>query len=109
MDRQAETDAVRVARQAADVLGNEAYKKAMASMKSQIVDQWREAPIRDREGQMVLLQLAKIAEKFEGILAGYIEGGKLAQRRLDLDAERNENAAQRAARKVGRAFRREND
>ncbi len=106
MDLQADSDAVRVGRNAADVLENEAYRKAMDSIQSQIVAQWKECPIRDLEGQRLLLQLAKVAEKFEATLAGYIQAGKLAQHRIDLDAQRNENAAARAARTVGRAFRR---
>ena len=100
MDQQAETDAIRVARNAAEVLENEAYVKAMASMKAQIVGQWKEAPIRDREGQLVLLQLAKMADMFDGILAGYIQAGKLAQHRINLDKLRNENMAQRIVRRT---------
>lgn len=106
MDQQADSDATRVGRNAADVLENEAYRMAMASIQAQIVAQWKECPIRDVEGQRLLLQLAKLAEKFEATLAGYIQAGKLAQHRLDLDAERNENAVARAARAVGRTFRR---
>lgn len=88
------------------MLGNEAYVQAMASIKQQIVDQWKDCPIRDVEGQRLLLQLAKLAEKFDATLAGYIQSGRLAQRRIDLDSERNENATARAARSVRRAFAR---
>lgn len=100
MPQQQETDALRVARSAAEVLGNEAYIKAMASLKSQIVEEWKACPVRDIEGQRLLLQLAKLSEKFDGILSGYIETGKLAQHKLDLSNERNENMAQRVMRRT---------
>ena len=106
MDQQTDTDAIRVARNAADVLNNEAYQKAMTSLKDQIVQEWKACPVRDVEGQRLLLQLAKLAEKFDGMLAGYIQAGRLAQHRIDLDAEHNENMAARAARKMGRTFSR---
>lgn len=99
MDQQADTDSIRVARNAADVLENEAYKKAMASMKAQIVEQWKECPVRDVEGQRLLLQLAKLAEKFDSILAGYVQAGRLAQHRINLNDERNENMAQKIMRR----------
>ena len=106
MDQQTDSDAVRVARNAAEVLENEAYKAAMASMREQIVQEWRACPIRDVEGARLLLQLAKVAEKFEATLAGYVQAGRLAQHRIDLDAERDENTVARAARAVTRTFRR---
>lgn len=99
MDQQADTDSTRVARNAADVLENEAYTKAMASLKAQIVEQWKECPVRDVEGQRLLLQLAKLAEKFDSILAGYVQAGRLAQHRINLNDERNENMAQKIMRR----------
>lgn len=100
MDQQVETDAIRVARNAADVLENEAYVKAMEAMKAQIAEQWKASPIRDSEGQLLLLQLAKMADMFDGILAGYIQAGKLAQHRINLEKLRNENMAQRVMRRT---------
>lgn len=100
MDELNDAETVRIARGASEVLGNEAYVRAMASLKAQIVEQWKEAPIRDREGQLVLLQLAKIAEKFDGILSGYIQAGKLAQHKIDLESVRNEGPVKRAVRRT---------
>lgn len=96
------TDAehVQTANQAADVLNNAAYQQAMASLKEQIVAQWKDCPVRDAEGQRLLLQLAKLAEKFDGILAGYIQGGKLAQHRIDLDSVRHESMGARVMRRT---------
>ncbi len=95
-----DTDQVRIARLAGDVLENEAYKLAMAGLKEQIVAQWKECPVRDVEGQRLLLQLAKLAEKFDGLLSGYIQAGKLAQHRIDLDNERNESMGARVMRRA---------
>lgn len=82
------------------VLENESYKAAMQALRAQVVEQWKACPIRDQEGQLLLLQLAKLADKFEGILAGMVEGGKFAQRRIDLDEIRNESGARKLVRRV---------
>jgi hypothetical protein len=82
------------------VLDNAAYQAAMRALRTQVIEQWKACPIRDREGQMLLLQLAKLADKFEGILAGMIEAGKFSQRKIDLDKERNESPARRVMRRV---------
>lgn len=87
---------------AESVLSNEAYKAAMDGLKAQIVQQWKDCPVRDKEGALLLLQLAKLCDKFEGILSGMIEAGKMAQMRIDLDAERDENKLKKLARKIGR-------
>lgn len=83
---------------ASQVLDNPAYQEAMAALHQEIVDEWRRCPVRDVEGQKLLLQLAKLATKFEKVLAGMVEAGKLAQ--LDLDAERDESAARKMFRRV---------
>lgn len=95
-----EQQTVQRATEAAQVLDNPAYQEAMQSLKAAVIQQWRECPVRDREGQLLLLQLAKLTDKFEGILNGMLETGKLAQHRIDLDRERNESIAKRFLRKV---------
>ena len=92
--------AVQQGDEARQVLANPAYVQAMKTLQDQIVDQWRECPIRDKEGQRLLLQLAKLAQKFEATLAGMVESGKLAHAKLDLDAERDENGARRLMRRI---------
>ena len=82
------------------VLDSDAYQQAMASLKAQVVAQWKDCPIRDAEGALLLLQLAKLTDKFEGILRGYVEGGRLAQHRINIDAERNESGARKLMRRV---------
>ena len=83
------------AKEALMILDSEVYKDAMQAMKDQIIQQWKDCPIRDHEGQILLLQLAKLSDKFDGILKGYVESGKLAQHRIDINAERNETTVRK--------------
>ena len=100
MDKLTDSDEVRIARNAADVLENEAYKLAMTTMKAQIVQQWKDCPVRDKEGALLLLQLAKLADKFEGVLTGLIESGRFADHQIKIDSERNESKARQVMRRV---------
>ena len=88
------------AQDALRVLDNPAYQQAMRALKADIVATWKSCPVRDQEGQLLLLQLAKLAEKFDGLLTGYVEAGKLAQHKIDINSERNENVVRRWFRKV---------
>ena len=94
-----EQQTVQRAQEASLVLDNPAYQEAMGQLKEAVVQQWKDCPVRGREGQL-LLQLAKLTDKFESILQGMIETGKLAQHRIDLDRELNESIAKRFLRKV---------
>ena len=87
-------------KEAAQVLENEAFKAAMQGLKSAVLEQWKQCPVRDKEGQTLLLQLAKLTDKFEGILVGMIDNGKMAQHKLDLDDIRDESRTRRVLRKV---------
>lgn len=82
------------------VLDSAAYQAAMQAMKAQIIEQWKACPVRDAEGQTLLLQLAKLADKFEGILSGLVQAGKFAQHQINLDSERNESKARTFFRRV---------
>ena len=86
--------------EATQVLENQAFKDAMQSLKAQVIDQWKACPIRDREGQVLLLQLVKLADKFESLLIGAVESGKMAQHKINIDSERDESAARRLMRRV---------
>lgn len=87
-------------KEAQAVLDNEAFKAAMTILKESVQAQWKECPIRDREGQVLLLQLAKLTDKFESILGGMIQSGQFAQRKIDIDSERDEPKARQALRRV---------
>ena len=87
-------------REAQAVLDNEAYKRAMQMMRDAVMEQWKACPIRDREGQVLLLQLAKLTDKFESLLAGMVASGEFAQRKIDLDKERDEPQTRQFMRRV---------
>jgi len=86
---------------AAQVLENEAYQEAMRFIESSIIAQWKECPMRDKEGQQILLQLMKLSEMFKNSLNGMIENGKIAQNRIKMDNARSENLPQKMLRRVG--------
>lgn len=86
--------------EAAQVLENRTFIEAFEILRADSVKAWRDCPIRDREGQMLLLQHAKLIDKFESILRGLVEGGKLAKSRIDINEARNESAARKFLRKV---------
>lgn len=85
---------------ASQVLENPAYQEAMKLLREQVVEAWKDCPVRDAEGQLLLLQLAKLTDKFEAILKGAVESGKLADHRLKLDELRNESPARKWVRRV---------
>ena len=82
------------------VLDSDCFKKAMNAMKTSVMEQWKACPIRDKEGQVLLLQLAKLTDKFESVFVGMIQTGNFEQRKIDLDRERDEPKARQFMRKV---------
>ena len=82
------------------VLDNPAFKLAIETIREAVVTQWKDCPIRDREGAALLLQLAKLTDKFEAILIGMIETGKLSQSKIDLNSLRDESAPRQFMRRV---------
>ncbi len=87
-------------REAQAVLDNAAFQQAMASLRASVLEQWKACPVRDREGQVLLLQLAKLTDKFESLLIGMVKTGEFEQRKIDLIAERDEPQARQFMRKV---------
>ena len=87
------------AREAQAVLDNAAFQAAMDTLKTSVQQQWKECPIRDREGQVLLLQLAKLTDKFESLLIGMVKSGEFAQRKIDIDRERDEPKVRQIARR----------
>lgn len=82
------------------IIDSEVFAEAMKTLDAQIVQQWKATPVTDKEGAMLLLQLAKIKIKFESVLIGLIETGKLATHEIDLNAQRNESKARQFFRRV---------
>jgi len=95
-----DNDTANQGREAADVLENPAFKAGIQAMRNEVIQQWKSCPIRDAEGQLLLLQLAKLTDKFESMLAGYVQGGKLAQEKININALRNESATRKMMRRV---------
>jgi hypothetical protein len=87
-------------KEAAMVLDNEAFKAAMECLKASVISQWKDCPIRDRDGAALLLQLSKLTDKFEGLLIGMLNKGEFAQRKIDLDKVRDEPQARQFMRKI---------
>jgi hypothetical protein len=86
--------------EAARILESDVFKLAIETLKKSVNEQWKNCPIRDKEGQLLLLQLAKVTDKFEGIFVGLVEQGKMVQHKIDLDNARDEPQARRFFRKV---------
>lgn len=63
---------------ALSLLENELLQEALKAIQDEVVQQWTACPARDAEGKEALWQLMKTSQKFENILRGYIETGKLA-------------------------------
>lgn len=95
MSLQAESDQGRDAR---SILDSPAYQEAMKRVRQNIIAQWEACPVRDKEGQTLLLQLIKLSTLFEGILSGMVETGKLAD--VKLDEMRDESVIKRHLRKI---------
>ena len=100
MDKRTESQVALDGQEAERILGSKVYKDAMQMVRDQIVEQWKACPVRDKEGQTILLQLAKLTDKFEGLLSGTIEAGKMAQAKIDIDSLRDESVPRRFMRRV---------
>ena len=57
-----ENQTVRIGSDAALVLENPAFRLAMDQVKSEVVERWKDCSVRDKEGQLLLLQLAKLTD-----------------------------------------------
>ena len=83
------------------VLDNAAFQYAIKTLEDMVITQWKDCPIRDKEGQLLLLQLVKLTDKFKSIFIGAIENGKFAAHQIELDNLRDESKFQRVKRKLG--------
>lgn len=70
------------------LLNDQLLQDALKAIKDEVTRTWLECPARDHEGKEALWQLAKTADKFEALLRGHIETGKLAQMNLKAFEER---------------------
>lgn len=86
--------------EAARVLESAVYQEAMSALRETIVAKWREVSIRDVEGLKLTHQLMNLADTFEQLLAGYVEAGKFAAHKLEIDKIRDESPARRIVRRI---------
>ena len=86
--------------EARQVLTNPAFNEALRLMREDAYRQWKTCPIRDAEGQLLLLQAARLTDKVESVLRGILEAGKLASAKISIDEERDESAPRRLMRRV---------
>jgi hypothetical protein len=61
---------------------HELMTEALDAIDKEVMEQWIDCPIRDKEGKEALWQLIKTSRKFRSILNGYIQSGKLATEQL---------------------------
>lgn len=87
--------------EAGRVLANPAFNEALRLMQENAVTRWKECPIRDREGQMLLLQAARITDSVVTTLRGMLEAGKLANAKVDIEKARTESKVKRTLRAIG--------
>jgi hypothetical protein len=66
------------------VLENEQFKRAFAMIQQEIIDQWKQSPVRDQEGRERLWNLLQISQKFKLTLESTISTGTLAKRELSV-------------------------
>lgn len=64
------------------LLENPLLQDALKAIETEVVEQWAACPARDTEGKEALWQLMKTAQKFKGILTGYVQTGQLASENM---------------------------
>lgn len=70
------------------LLHDQLLQDALKAIKDEVARAWIDCPARDKEGKEALWQLAKTADKFDSLLKGYVETGKLARANLKAFEER---------------------
>lgn len=86
--------------EASQILESGTYQEAMSLLRESIVAKWKEVSLRDKEGQTLTLQMMKLADTFEQVLSGFVEAGKFADRKIDLDRLRDETPARKVLRRI---------
>lgn len=70
------------ARQAAEVLENEAFQAAFQQIEQEIVEQWKNAPARDTDGRERLWTMLQLLQKVKQTLEASMQAGHLAAQNL---------------------------
>ncbi|PZQ77946.1 MAG: hypothetical protein DI563_01955 [Variovorax paradoxus] len=82
------------------LLENPAFLAIFDRMRDSVQHAWRNADLRDTEGQQLLLQQAKIIDRIQETALGMVQSGKLADSRIRESGLRTESLAKRVLRKV---------
>ena len=93
-----DAEIARMGEYARQALDNPALSEALKRLHELALEQFKRTDIRDAEGLKLARQFAAVTDDFETILKRMVEGGRLAQ--LKLDKHRDEGAARRVVRKV---------
>lgn len=83
MDTLEESERGNKARQ---LLEHPIYQEAIKNVRDGIIDKWRSAPIRDREGMHELKLMDKLLTEVEAYIKMVMESGKMAD--IQLEQER---------------------
>ena len=92
------------AREAQAVLDSAAFQAAMASLKTSVQQQWKECPIRDREGQVLLLQLTRPLAPQVARLSLRFQAAMLRLRGIPAIPKTSAPLPERAARKTAHTW-----
>lgn len=68
--------------QAKQVLENPAFAQALADIRQELIEQWKQAPARDLTGKEHLWNLHKLTDKLEVTLRASLDSGRLAAEEL---------------------------
>ncbi len=78
--------------QAQYILDHPLTVRAFSQIEKEIVEQWAECPLRDREGQHELLLMLKVMRKFKIIFQTYVDAGMVAEERAKVPNLRRSRA-----------------
>lgn len=81
---------------AANVLDNEVYKEAFATVRNGIISAWENAPIRDKDGQGELKLMLKLLNDVQKNIENVMQTGKMAKIMIE-----RESLMEKAKRRFG--------
>lgn len=69
-------------RQAEYLLEHPIYQQAIATLRSEITQQWATSPARDAEGRERLWVMLKLLDRIQGHITSIAETGKMAKKQI---------------------------
>ena len=75
-------DEIERGRQAQELLNNPLLDEAMKRCREELMQAWENTPARDADAREWLWKLNQASIRFEGILKGYVDTGKIAKNAL---------------------------